>query len=232
MTGAPSAAVAAPVPRSGLYSVLKKSTIALAVSTKSPKPPQRSPVRLLFGDYHLRLLSLLLLRPEQDFHLREIERLTGVPVGPARRELQRFVDAGLVTRRAAGNQVRFRADTSCLVFDELAAMLRKTTGIADPIREALRPLADRIHFAALFGSVARGQEGPRSDIDLLIVGALDFDTVVAAIHPLEARLGRPINPSIFTLQVFQAKRADPETFVSRILREPLLPLLGMPDDPR
>ncbi len=200
------------------------------MSTNTPKLPQRSPVRLLFGDYHLRLLSLLLLRPEQDFHLREIERLSGVPVGPARRELQRFVDAGLVTRRAAGNQVRFQADRHCLLYEELASMLRKTTGIADPIREALRPLADRIDFAALFGSVARGQEGPRSDIDLLIVGEVDFDRVIAATHPVEARLGRPINPSIFTAQAFQAKRADPESFVSRILLEPMIPLVGAVDD--
>lgn len=200
------------------------------MSTKSSSEPTRSPVRLLFGDYHLRLLSLLLLRPDEEFHLREIERLSGVPVGPARRELQRFVDAGLVTRRAAGNQVRFQADRHCLVYDELASVLRKTTGIADPIRETLRPLADHIDFAALFGSVARGQEGPRSDIDLLIVGAVDFDAVVAATHPLEARLGRPINPSIFTVQAFQAKRADPESFVSRILREPMIPLVGTVDD--
>lgn len=200
------------------------------MSTESTIDPIRSPVRLLFGDYHLRLLSLLLLRPDEDFHLREIERLTGVPVGPARRELQRFVDAGLVTRRAVGNQVRFQADRLCLVYEELAAMLRKTTGIADPIREALLPLADRIDFAALFGSVARGQEGPRSDIDLLIVGDADFDSVVTVTHPVEARLGRPINPSIFTAKAFQAKRADQESFVSRILREPMIPLVGAVDE--
>ncbi len=65
-----------------------------------------SPVRLLIGDYHLRLLSLLLLRPSEDFHLRQIERLTGVPSGTASRELHRFVESGIVTRRRTGNQVR------------------------------------------------------------------------------------------------------------------------------
>ncbi len=200
------------------------------MSTESTPDPIRSPVRLLFGDYHLRLLSLLLLRPEEDFHLREIERLSGVPVGTARRELQRFVYAGLVTRRAAGNQVRFQADRHCLVYEELASMLRKTTGIADPIRDALRPLADQIAFAALFGSVAGGREGPRSDIDLLIVGDVDFDTVVAAMHPLEARLGRPINPSIFSAAAFQAKHAETGGFVSRVLGAPMIPLLGTRDE--
>jgi len=213
-----------------LHSVLPESTLALTMSTASIPDPIRSPVRLLFGDYHLRLLSLLLLRPEEDFHLREIERLTGVPVGPARRELQRFVDAGLVTRRAAGNQVRFQADRHCIVYEELASMLRKTTGIADPIRDALLPLADRIDFAALFGSVAGGREGPRSDIDLLIVGDVDFDSVVGATHPLEARLGRPINPSIFSAAAFEAKRAETGGFLSRVLSAPLVPLLGTRDD--
>jgi predicted nucleotidyltransferase len=190
-----------------------------------------SPVRLLLGDYHLRLLALLLLRPSEDFHLREVARLTGVPAGPANRELRRFLAAGLVTRRQAGNQVRYQADRGCIVFDEMAALLRKTTGMADIVRESLSPLARKITLAFIFGSAAQGKEGPFSDADVMIVGSPSFEEVVAAIEPTQTALGRPINPVIMAAADFAAKRSLREGFLSRILAEPKIMLIGSLDEP-
>jgi predicted nucleotidyltransferase len=201
------------------------------MSTSRQTRPITSPVRLLIGDYHLRLLALLLLRPAEDFHLREIERLTGVPAGPANRELRRFLEAGLVTQRRAGNQVRYQADRRNIVFEELAGMLRKTTGMADVLREALSPLASKITLAFIFGSAAQGKEGPYSDLDLMIVGSTSFEEVVAVIQQPQADLGRPINPVILQPADFAAKRADPHGFVGRVLAEPKIMLLGSIDEP-
>ncbi|MBL8518511.1 MAG: nucleotidyltransferase domain-containing protein [Betaproteobacteria bacterium] len=159
------------------------------MNTDSTVPNAGNPVRLLLGAVHLKLLSLLLLRPSEDFHLRQIERITAVSAGTARRELQRFEQAGLVTVRRVGNQVRYQADSRCIVFAELAAMLRKTTGLADVLREALQPLTAKIDAAFIFGSAAEGREGPFSDIDLMIVGTPGFDEVVAAIRAPEEKVG-------------------------------------------
>lgn len=199
------------------------------MSTKAVRPS--SPARLLLGDYHLRLLSLLLLRPQEDFHLREIERLTGVPSGPANRELRRFLEAGIVTRRRAGNQVRYQADRDCVVFAELAAFLRKTTGMADVLRDALAPLAGKISLAFIFGSAAQGKEGPFSDVDVMIVGTPSFEEVVDAIQEPQAVLGRPVNPVILLPADFAAKRAAGEGFVGRVLAEPRIMLKGSLDGP-
>src|SRR6266705_39472 len=96
-------------------------------------------VELLFGTYRRRILSLLLLHPEQSFYVREIGRLTGVPAGSLHREVRALTEAGLLTRSAAGNQVRYQADRACPVFEELAGVFRKTAGLADVLREALEP---------------------------------------------------------------------------------------------
>lgn len=189
-----------------------------------------SPVRLLIGDYHLRLLSLLLLRPDEDFHLRQIERLTGVPAGPASRELRRFLQAGLVTRRQAGNQVRYQADRQCVVFEELSAALRKTTGMADVLRDALSPIARKIRMAFIFGSAAQGKEGPFSDVDVMIVGTTPFEDVVAAIQQPQAVLGRPINPVILKPADFSRKRAANDGFLTRVLGGPKIMLIGSFDE--
>jgi len=189
-----------------------------------------SPVRLLIGDYHLRLLSLLLLRPGQDFHLREIERLTGVPSGPASRELSRFLDSGIVTRRRTGNQVRYQADRTCLVYEELASMLRKTIGIADVLRDALSALDDKVTLAFVFGSAAQGKEGPFSDVDLMVIGTASFEEVVDAIQKPQATLGRPVNPVILRPPEFAEKRATADGFLSRVLAEPKIMLIGSLDE--
>jgi predicted nucleotidyltransferase len=191
----------------------------------------QSPVRLLLGDYHLRLLSLLLLRPSQDFHLREIERLTGVPSGTASRELSRFVDCGLVTRRRAGNQVRYQADRTCLFFEELASMLRKTTGMADVLRDGLRALEGKVDLAFIFGSAAKGEEGPFSDVDVMIVGTPSFEEVVAAIEQPQAALGRPVNPVILRPAEFAAKRAAHDGFLARVLAGRRIMLVGSLGEP-
>ena len=82
----------------------------------------------LFSDYRRRILALLLLRPDEHFHVREISRLTGVPAGSMHRELKLITDAGLLSRHSAGNQVRYQANRDCPIFHELAGIFRKTSG--------------------------------------------------------------------------------------------------------
>jgi predicted nucleotidyltransferase len=46
--------------------------------------------------------------------------------------------------------------------------------------------------AFIFGSVARAAETPGSDVDVLIIGSIDFGTVVDALHTAQQRLARDI----------------------------------------
>ena len=133
---------------------------------------------LLFGDYRRRVLGLLLLHPEQTFHVREIARQTETNAGTLHKELARLAQAGLLTREQVGNQVRYGANRQCPVFEELASILRKTSGLADVIRDAIAGLAARIRVALIFGSVARGEARPGSNVDVLMVGDLGFAEAV------------------------------------------------------
>jgi len=198
-----------------------------AISQQAPTEPGA----LLFGTYHRRLLGLLLLRPEQSFHLREVERLTGVPSGPAHRELKRMQRVGLLTAVRVGNQVRYQADRGCPIFEELAGIFRKTSGLADVLREALSSLADRIEFAFVYGSVAKGKEGPTSDIDLMVVGEVSFAEVVEALFSAHESLGRQVNSVLMTMRELRLKLTNKDRFVSRVMSEPRLVLLGVFDEP-
>ncbi len=180
----------------------------------------------LFGTQRQRVLGRLLLHPEQALHVRELARLTDTHAGSLHRELARLAEVGLLTRSKRGNQVLYQANTESPVFAELAGLFRKTGGLADVLREALLPLAVRIQAALIFGSVARGEENPHSDIDVLVVGTAAFSEVVMALHPCQEVLGREINPAVYSPEEWQARLACQDAFAHDILSRPTLPLLG------
>lgn len=190
--------------------------------------PHPQLVEILFGAYRRQILGLLLLRPDETFYVREIARLTNVPVGSLHRELKLLKDTGLLLRASLGNQVRYQANRDCPIHDELAGIFRKTAGLADVLRELLSPLKGQIVLALIFGSVARGKQRADSDVDLLVVGSVSFADVVETCHSGTARLGREVNPVVMTEAAFRTKRLKGDRFVVRIVKEPKIVLMGDP----
>ncbi len=186
----------------------------------------------LFGVQRQRALGWLLLHPDDAVHVRELARLTGTSAGSLHRELARLAEAGLLTRSERGNQVLYQANRACPVFAELAGLFRKTGGLADVLRAALLGLADRMRFALVFGSVARGTETSLSDVDVLVVGEADFAEVVMALHPCQEVLGREVNPVLYSEAEWRARVARDDPFVRDILQNPVVLLLGVMDDAR
>ena len=157
---------------------------------------QQSLSSVLFPGYRRRVLGLLLLHPEEALHGREIARRTGLPSGTLRRELTRLAQVGLLKREKRGNQLLYSADRASPVFKELAGILRKTSGMADVLAEALEPKSERIVAAFVFGSVARGAETAGSDVDVLILGSVGFGAVIDSLHETQKQLGREINAKV------------------------------------
>lgn len=146
------------------------------------------------------------------------------------RQLQRLADAGLVTVTREGNQKYYQSSTNAPVFAELHGLIVKTVGIVDPLRAALDPIADQIHLAFVFGSVAKGRERADSDLDLLVVADdLAYTDVYSALATAERALGRTINPTVFTRREWINKRAKHDSFAARIGSQPRLFVIGSDD---
>jgi predicted nucleotidyltransferase len=180
---------------------------------------------LLFPEYRRRVLGLLLLRPEEALHGREIARRTGLAAGTITRELTRLAAAGLLKREKRGNQQVYSADTAGPIFAELASILRKTSGMADVLAQALAPLVPRLKLAFVFGSMAQGRESAGSDIDLMLVGDIGFREVVGLLFPAQTSLGREINPKVYAANEFSAKAAL-EPLLIDVLAKPKIFLIG------
>ncbi len=185
---------------------------------------------ILFPEYRRRVLGLLLLHPDQRYYLREIARLTGTSAGTLTRELSKLVKAGVLTVQKVGNQAHYAANRDCPVFDELASILRKTSGLTDVLAEALLPLADQIEAAFVFGSVASGKARSESDIDLMVIGDVSFKAVVAALYPLQERLGRELNPKVYSRMEWRNLVAENGTFIRDIQSKPMLFIMGRESD--
>ena len=185
---------------------------------------------LLFpNQYRRKVLGLLLMRPDQQIHLRELARVIGAAPGTLKKELDALCEAGLLRAERVGNQVRFCANTAHPVFPELQALIRKTIGLVDALRLSLAPLAGRIDAAFIFGSMASGTESAGSDIDLMVVGDAGFAEIVDATYAAQATLGREINPKVMSASEWQAKKAESNAFLQDVLNKPRIMLIGDAD---
>jgi predicted nucleotidyltransferase len=189
-------------------------------------PAPTEPIDLMFSGYRRKVLAVLLLRPDEDFHVRELERLTGVPAGSLHRELKALSGAGLLTRAQRGNQVRYQANRSAPIYEELAGIFRKTSGLVDVLRESLQGLNDRIDAAFVFGSMASGEQRVGSDVDFLVIGTVSLLDVVKALGQAQERLGREMNPVVMSRKKFLEAKQSGDRFVQRLMREPKLFVIG------
>lgn len=187
---------------------------------------QQALSELLFPGYRRRVLGLLLLHPEEALHGREIARRTELPSGTLNRELARLADAGVLKRERRGNQLVYSAERACPVFEELASILRKTSGVADVLAAALAPARERIRAAFVYGSVAGGRERAGSDVDLMVIGELGFAQAVKLLHPAQEVLGREISPRVYSVKEWRRKRRAPDAFLRDVLARPRIFVMG------
>ena len=196
---------------------------------KSPAKPKDIGASL-FGKGRRKVLGVLFSRPEQPMYLREIIGAVGSGQGQVQRELEQLHRAGLVLREKRANLVYYRPNPDAPIYDELKAITFKTFGVADVLRELLKPMAKRIAVAFIYGSVARQEDTARSDIDVMIVGDVKFSDVVLALSGAQKRLRREINPSVYSKVELRAKLKEKGGFLDRVMVGTKLFLIGNDDD--
>jgi predicted nucleotidyltransferase len=181
----------------------------------------------LYTDSQSRIFRWIFGHPDRGFHLSELRRLTGLGSASLQRDLNRLAEAGLVRTERVGNLRRFQANEKSPVYAELVGLTRKTLGIEPMLREALEALVPDLKEAWVYGSMAKETDTAKSDIDVMLVGEkLTLAKVLKFLLPIESQLGRKINPTLYTPTEFKRRRAERDSFVNRVLAQPILPLIG------
>lgn len=195
------------------------------------KTPPRGLADALFSTTQQRVLGLLFGQPERSFYSTELIGLSGGGSGAVQRELARLEESGLVTVRRLGTQKHFQADPESPLFEELTGIARKTVGLAEPLRRALRPLAAKISAAFVYGSVAKRRDTARSDIDLIVISdKVGYPDLYKALEPLSGTLGRTVSPTVYSRRELASKRKGGNAFLERVLKQPKLWIIGSEDD--
>ena len=180
----------------------------------------------LFGKTRQSVLALLYGRADSSFYTKQILDAVKIGRGTVQRELKNLTDTGIITREVEGRQVYYRANEKCPIFNELKGIVRKTFGVADVIRQSLATVADKVRVAFIFGSIARSADDRKSDIDVIVVGAISFGDIVNLLSTAEEKLGREVNAVVYPISEFKQKVREDHHFVKTVLEGEKIFLIG------
>lgn len=166
------------------------------------------------------------MEPDRWWYLSDLAKHLGVSPSSLQREIAALTEAGILRRRRDGNRVYFQPDPECPFFAELQGIMAKTAGLADVLRESLEPFAASIDGAFVYGSVARSEEHPSSDVDVMIIGELGLSDIAPLLRKAERRLNRPVNPTVYSRDEFTKKVKGGHHFILTVLEAQKLFIYG------
>jgi predicted nucleotidyltransferase len=177
------------------------------------------------------LLSLFFTNPERSFYIQEIGRILGKKPGVFQRTLNKMEKEGILISEYKANARYFKANKDYPLYKELKSIVFKTVGVMGSIKEVFKK-AGKIDFSFIYGSYAKSKENYLSDIDLIIIGKPDEDTIIKELDKLEEMLKREINYKLYTFDDFwkEIKRKNP--FILEILRDKKVMIIGSENELR
>ncbi len=194
---------------------------------KITSPSQSSLADALFPGTKQRVLGILYGQPARSFYANELINLAASGSGAVQRELSTLSNSGLITVKAVGNQKHYQANPDSPIFAELCSIVQKTIGLAEPLREALKPLTSEITAAFVYGSIAKKVDTVSSDIDLMLISNdIRYGELFSVLEDTSNKLGRQVSPTILTLEEFKKRLANQESFLTRVLEQPKIWIIG------
>jgi len=181
--------------------------------------------KLFSSRVRVEILSAFLMNPERELYLREVARLTGADYKSVSMELRNLEEIGLMSSRNEGNLKYFRLNKEFVIYEELKSIFMKTKGAVGILREAVSTKRD-IDYAFIYGSFATGEERAGSDIDLIVIGRISLEGLLALLRGPEEILSREINVSLYDLQEIRKRVKDHDPFIMEVLGGSKIMLIG------
>jgi predicted nucleotidyltransferase len=151
----------------------------------------------------------------KEYHLREIQRLSGYAIGSVRQEAQKLTKLELILKRIDGNRTYYSANKNHPLYSVLHDLVMKTNGLADVLKNSLN--VESIDYAFIFGSIASGEERPESDVDLFVIGKIGLRELSKLLKEANTIIDREINPYTISMKDFIQRKNENDHFISRVL---------------
>ena len=185
---------------------------------------------LLGSETRAKVLTWLVVHPDEPVFLRDLARHCGLSVTPVHRQLGKLEEIGLVTSERVGNAKRYRLSHQFPALGAIKGLVQATTGLVPCLRQRLqRPDID---VAFIFGSGARGEEVADSDVDLFVVGDIDGVLLSQLVGQVEREVRKEIDVIHWSAADLARQMEEPSSFLSAVMRQPKVFVEGDEDDLR
>jgi len=181
---------------------------------------------LFSSQVRIDLLSTLLMHPDEEFYLRELAAKLSSSPRSINVELRNLEKINLLLKRISGKQHYYHINLQHPLYADLRNLFLKTVGLRSQVTTKLEPYAAEIDFAFIYGSMASGNFNAESDIDLLIIGKVRPRQMSPIFAALREQLGREINAAIYPVAEFADKVRLQDHFISKVITESLLFVIG------
>lgn len=140
----------------------------------------------------LEIVSFFIKHSYEEFYLRELSRKLKISVFATKKYLDSLVNENFITEEKKANLRYFKANKASLFFkySKIAFNLRRLEQV-----KLIEFIISKINTSSivLFGSMAKGDDEEKSDIDLIIIGNSKYINL----SEIEKKLGQKINEHLF-----------------------------------
>lgn len=193
-------------------------------------PSKKSTLALLFPSLAMaRLVIFFSVHPKARVHLRDLMRRTGLSSASLQNELRRMMEIGALRREEEGGRAYFVAEEEHPSWYAWILLLRASASPVEILREALID-AEGIEAAFIFGSQARGDTRPDSDVDLFLIGSSEArDQTLDRLSEVEFLMGKELDVISTDEERLVKEMQAGNSFLSRVLSEPKQWVRGGPE---
>ena len=195
---------------------------------------EKQPIPLLLPIFRSqqqgKLLAWVLDDPERETSLSELANLLNIPAPSVHREVERAIQSGIVISRKIGGSRLIKANQASKLVEPLRQVLVMTFGAPARLGRVLGQIGG-VEEAFIFGSWAARYLGvsgkrPVGDIDVLVVGEPNRETVYERLADMEPDLGYPVQVT-FRTRAWWSSSTD--GFHETVLNRPLIQIVGNGD---
>lgn len=191
-------------------------------------------IEQLFGSKtRVKLLYLFYTNPNRSFYVREITRKIDEQINSVRRELSNLLSIGIITSDNTNNRLYYEVNQKFEHYGPLLAMFggagapkiaAKVSKVSKDAKETPVPdTADmgqidlsslgNIDIAILTGQFTRDES---TGIDMLIVGNVNQNKLQKYISELEAKEGKDIRYTVFTVEDYRYREQIHDRFLDQL----------------
>ena len=185
--------------------------------------------KIIVSKSRIKLLQELFYLPGKMYYIRQLTRMTDEKINSIRRELKNLDKSDLVNSEWRANKRFYWANKDNQLFEDILRIVLKTKGLGKNFIDK-RHQVGKVKFAFMTYRLALNQEEDDEKIDLFVVGKVVLPELGVLVRAEEKRRDREINYTVMDKDEFQYRKEKNDPFLSEILIQPKIMLIGQEQD--